>query len=47
MPLGIFYRDKNRPTYEDNLDVYRHDKTPIVWRKRNLKDVEQKLLNFI
>ncbi|MHA1144905.1 MAG: thiamine pyrophosphate-dependent enzyme, partial [Candidatus Helarchaeota archaeon] len=33
IPLGIFYRDKNRPTYEDNLDVYRHDKTPIVWRK--------------
>ena len=37
LPLGIFYIDPDRKTFEENLDVYWEDKTPIYKRKVNLE----------
>lgn len=34
LPLGIFYIDPQRNTFEDSLNVYTEDKTPIVKRDK-------------
>ncbi|MEO0128107.1 MAG: thiamine pyrophosphate-dependent enzyme [candidate division WOR-3 bacterium] len=41
MPLGIIYKNPNRKAFEDNLNVYREDKIPIIWRDT------KKRLNYI
>lgn len=35
-PLGIFYKNPDKKTYEENLEVYSEDKTPIYKRKVNM-----------
>lgn len=32
LPLGIFYEDNDRKTFEENLEVYHTDKTPLYKR---------------
>ncbi|MGB9721778.1 MAG: thiamine pyrophosphate-dependent enzyme [bacterium] len=41
LPLGVFYINPNRKTFEENLSVYRKDREPVI--KRNIT----KRLNFI
>ncbi|MCX7994809.1 MAG: thiamine pyrophosphate-dependent enzyme [candidate division WOR-3 bacterium] len=38
LPLGIIYKNPGRKIFEDNLNVYRKDKTPIIWR-----DIEKRM----
>jgi 2-oxoglutarate ferredoxin oxidoreductase subunit beta len=38
--LGVLYQNEGEKSFEDQLHVYEEDKTPIVKRKRNIKDVE-------
>lgn len=35
-PLGIFYIDRDRKTFEENLNVYSQDKSPLYKREVNL-----------
>ena len=44
LPLGIFYQEEGRPTFEDNLGVYKNSPAPLF--KRNI-DVMQlsKMIN--
>jgi 2-oxoglutarate ferredoxin oxidoreductase subunit beta len=39
LPLGIFYINPDKPTFEENVGIYRKDKTPLVFREedRNAK----------
>jgi len=45
-PLGVFYINP-KPTFEENLAVYRENEVPVYKRKRNLEKVAQKLRSFI
>ncbi|MFC2117759.1 thiamine pyrophosphate-dependent enzyme [Bacteroidota bacterium] len=45
-PLGVFYTNKKNKTYEENLQAYKNDKSPLYKRKTDLKKVE-KLLSKI
>lgn len=38
--LGVLYQDKTKQSFEEQLTVYANDKTPIINRKRDLKQVE-------
>jgi 2-oxoglutarate ferredoxin oxidoreductase subunit beta len=41
-PLGIIYKNPNQNIFEENLAVYKdNDLTPIIKRKRNLKEIEK------
>ncbi len=33
LPLGIFYQEEGRATFEDNLGIYENDETPLFIRK--------------
>jgi 2-oxoglutarate ferredoxin oxidoreductase subunit beta len=35
LPLGIFYINSEKPTFEENVGIYREDKTPLVFREEN------------
>ncbi|MDD4457839.1 MAG: thiamine pyrophosphate-dependent enzyme [Syntrophotalea acetylenica] len=35
LPLGIFYRDSKRKTFEEHLVAYRHDSRPLYQRSPN------------
>jgi 2-oxoglutarate ferredoxin oxidoreductase subunit beta len=35
-PLGLFYLDTSRNTFEQNLSAYRHDSRPLFQRETNL-----------
>jgi 2-oxoglutarate ferredoxin oxidoreductase subunit beta len=35
-PLGIIYNNPNKATFEESLNVYKEDRTPIIKRKRDL-----------
>ena len=39
LPLGIFYINPDKPTFEENVGIYRKNKTPLVFREedRNAK----------
>ncbi len=39
MALGILYQSKGRPTYEDEVNIYKEDATPIVSRLRDIKGI--------
>jgi 2-oxoglutarate ferredoxin oxidoreductase subunit beta len=39
-PLGIFYINPDKKTFEENLEVYSEDKTPIYQRKVNLDNIK-------
>ncbi len=32
LPLGIFYSDEGRPTFEENMGIYQQDSTPLFRR---------------
>lgn len=37
--LGVLYQSEGKPTFEEQLGVYREDSTPIVNRKRDINKV--------
>lgn len=39
-PLGIFYTNPDTPSFEENLEVYSNDKTPLYKRKVNIKNLK-------
>ncbi len=39
-PLGIFYTNPNKRTFEENLNVYYEDKTPLFQRKVNIQKIK-------
>lgn len=41
MPLGIIYKNPKRTTFEENLNVYKDDKIPIIYRNT------EKRLDFV
>lgn len=43
MPLGIIYMNDNKTTFEDNLHLYREDKTPLFRRETGPDAVRQLL----
>lgn len=42
-PLGILYEVKGKATFDDNLNVYHDDKSPIITRKRDIANVNRLL----
>ena len=44
LPLGIFYRNPGKPTFEENVGLYKQDKTPL-----SLRETErgERLMNLI
>ena len=38
LPLGIFYRNDKKSTFEENVGVYRQNKEPLALRKLERKD---------
>lgn len=40
LPLGVFYRNDTRKSFEENLAVYSNSKTPLHSRQRDLKEVD-------
>lgn len=42
-PLGILYEVEGKPTFDDNLNVYHEDKSPIITRKRDIANVNRLL----
>jgi len=40
-PLGIFYINRNRKTFEDNLEVYQENHIPIYKRKLELEKLKK------
>ncbi|PKM93419.1 MAG: 2-oxoacid ferredoxin oxidoreductase [Firmicutes bacterium HGW-Firmicutes-1] len=41
--LGILYKKEGKPSFEQQLNIYKNDQTPIVFRKRDIKKVNQLL----
>jgi 2-oxoglutarate ferredoxin oxidoreductase subunit beta len=39
-PLGIFYINHDKKTFEENLAVYTEDKSPVYQRKVDLNKLE-------
>ncbi|NDL68310.1 hypothetical protein [Anaerotalea alkaliphila] len=37
--LGVLYRKEGVKTFEEQLHIYREDKTPVVHRKRDMGQV--------
>lgn len=44
LPLGIFYINPGKSTFEENVGIYRQDKTPLVFRE---EERSEKLLELI
>lgn len=44
LPLGIFYKNPDKPTFEESLNVYAEDSSPVIFRTRDM-DKLQKLLD--
>lgn len=42
-PLGIIYREEGKPTFEDNLPLYKGDATPLYRRARNVDRIKKLL----
>ena len=40
-PLGVIYKSNHRKTFEENLEVYKSDKTPLFQRSRDMKKLEE------
>ncbi|OGS18272.1 MAG: 2-oxoacid ferredoxin oxidoreductase [Elusimicrobia bacterium RIFOXYA2_FULL_50_26] len=45
LPLGIFYVNENKRVFEDTLDAYQQDKTPLHQRTSNRSAVLSKLFS--
>jgi 2-oxoglutarate ferredoxin oxidoreductase subunit beta len=46
-PLGIIYRNPHRATFEENLAVYKNDKSPLFRRDVDLKMVDAEIRAMI
>jgi 2-oxoglutarate ferredoxin oxidoreductase subunit beta len=44
LPLGVFYSNPNRKTFEENLSVYQMDKTPLPQRRIDRREDLNKFL---
>ncbi len=44
--LGVLYQKEGDASFENQLHVYEEDKTPIIKRTRNIKDVQALLKAF-
>ncbi len=44
LPLGIFYKNPEKPTFEENVGLYKQDKTPLSFRE---KERGERLANLI
>ena len=44
LPLGIFYKNPEKPTFEENVGLYKKDKTPLSLRK---KERGERLMSLI
>lgn len=42
-PLGVIYEEKNRPTFEDNIGVFRNDSRPLFRRELDVRKLEELL----
>jgi 2-oxoglutarate/2-oxoacid ferredoxin oxidoreductase subunit beta len=42
-PLGILYQSSHRTTFEDNLDVYKKDKSPLYMRSLDAKMILEEI----
>ncbi|MBW2673251.1 MAG: 2-oxoacid ferredoxin oxidoreductase [Deltaproteobacteria bacterium] len=40
-PLGVIYTNPRKATFEESLDVYAEDSTPVIKRERGLKKLQQ------
>ena len=40
MPLGIFYINPHKPTFEENTGVFKDDQTPLYQRELDMKKLE-------
>jgi len=38
-PLGIFYQNPGKKTFEDNLSIYHDEKTPLFQRELNMEKI--------
>jgi len=45
-PLGIIYQNVQRQTFEENLEVYKKDKTPLFQRQVDMKKVEAEIASM-
>ena len=43
-PLGILYESNHRSTFEEHIEVYRHDLSPLYKRERDIKKVTAAIL---
>ena len=41
LPLGIFYVNKKKKSFENSLNVYQKEKTPVIHRKRDLNKLQE------
>ncbi len=40
LPLGIFYTNPKKPTFEESLNVYTEDSSPIIGRTRDMRKLQ-------
>ena len=45
-PLGIIYQNAQRQTFEENLEVYKKDRTPLFQRQVDMKKVEAEIASM-
>ena len=41
LPLGIFYVNDKKPSFEENLPIYKKDKTPLINRENKMDDIKR------
>jgi 2-oxoglutarate ferredoxin oxidoreductase subunit beta len=46
-PLGILYQSNHRTTFEDNLDVYKKDKSPLYMRSLDAKMILEEISSMV
>ena len=46
-PLGIIYRSNHRTTFEENIEIYKKDKSPLYKREFDIKKVEAAIMSKI
>jgi 2-oxoglutarate ferredoxin oxidoreductase subunit beta len=46
MPLGIIYKNENKPIYEKSLNVYEQKPEPVIWRKRDMVKLQSLIDKF-
>ena len=46
-PLGILYQSNHRTTFEDNLDVYKKDKSPLYMRSLDAKMILDEISSMV